>query len=90
MQAGYPELGVLVILGTIITFVALMKGFYLTFLKEETTIVALDRIQISNAVPLVTLVAMVVLAVVCLGIGVVPAPLYDRFADVAATITGAI
>jgi energy-converting hydrogenase B subunit F len=90
IQAGYPELGVLVILGTIITFVALMKGFYMTFLKEETTIIALDRIQFSNALPIVTLAAMVILAVVCIGIGVVPGPLYDRFADVAAAITGAI
>ena len=90
IQAGFPELGVLVILGTIITFVALMKGFYLTFLAEENNVAALSRIQFSNALPVVTLATMIVLAVVCLGIGVLPAPLYDRFADVAAAITGAI
>ncbi|MDD4281397.1 MAG: proton-conducting transporter membrane subunit [Candidatus Methanofastidiosa archaeon] len=86
-QAGYPELGVVIILGTIVTFVALMKGFFLTFLKESTVVAAIGRPQLSNALPLVTFATMVILALVCLGIGLHPGPLYDRFADVAITLT---
>lgn len=86
VAAGYPELGVLVILGTILTFVALMKGFYLTFLREETTVMALEKVRISNAMPKVTLAALVILCLACIGIGLFPMPFYDRIADVALNI----
>ncbi|HPR42650.1 MAG TPA: proton-conducting transporter membrane subunit, partial [Candidatus Methanofastidiosa archaeon] len=86
--SGYPELGVVVILGTILTFVALMKGFYLTFLKENITITAKDRIYITNDIPKATMLALLVLVIVCIGIGLYPAPFYDRIAEAAMMIVG--
>jgi energy-converting hydrogenase B subunit F len=86
--SGYPELGVIVILGTILTFVALMKGFYLTFLKENIAIAAKDRIFISNKIPPATLLALLVLVIVCIGIGVYPDPFYERIMDATIMIVG--
>ena len=87
-NSGYPELGVVVILGTILTFVALMKGFYLTFLRENTTIIAKDRLNITNKLPRFTMVALLILVVVCIGIGLFPAPIYDRISEAATLIVG--
>ncbi|MHC1609948.1 MAG: proton-conducting transporter transmembrane domain-containing protein [Candidatus Methanofastidiosia archaeon] len=86
IQAGHPELGVLVILGTILTFVALMKGFYLIFLKENTTKIALDKIHIYNGLPTVTYMTLIILVIACVGIGLFPMPFYDRAYSVALKI----
>jgi len=87
-NSGFPELGVIVILGTILTFVALMKGFYYTFLRENVTIAAKDRIYMTNTIPKATMLALLVLVVVCVGIGLFPALLYDRISEAATLIVG--
>lgn len=86
IQAGYPEFGVLVVLGTILTFVALMKAFYLTFLNEDTERFATKKVWIKNSIPKATLGAMVILIVACIVIGLFPAQIYDRLYDFTLTL----
>ena len=43
VQAGYPEIGILVILLSIATFVAIIKAFYMIFLKPGTNTEAIHK-----------------------------------------------
>lgn len=70
-QAGYPELTVLIILTSIATFVALIKGFYSVYLREGP-----DHMTEKEKVPVLyserTEYLMVLLFGICLGIGIFP------------------
>lgn len=70
-EAGYPELGVLIILTSIATFVALMKAFYAIFLKEgQDYLQKTEMEQVSY--PERAEYVMVTLIGVCIGIGIFP------------------
>jgi energy-converting hydrogenase B subunit F len=70
-QAGYPELTVIIILTSIATFVALIKGFYSIYLKEgqdHLTGKEMDKSSYSDRTEYV----MLLLLAICLAIGLFP------------------
>ncbi len=70
-QAGYPELTVIIILTSIATFVALIKGFYSIYLKEGQDYLSakeMDRTPYSDRTEYV----MLLLLAICLAIGLFP------------------
>ena len=70
-EAGYPELSVLIILTSIATFVALMKGFYAVYLKEGQDYLKdgeFAKAVYSERIEYV----MVILIGICIGIGLYP------------------
>ncbi|MGC1121978.1 MAG: proton-conducting transporter membrane subunit [Candidatus Methanofastidiosia archaeon] len=69
--AGYPELSVLIILTSIATLVALMKGFYTMYLKEGQDYLT-DKELIPVPYSWGTEAFMAVLVGICLGIGLTP------------------
>ncbi len=85
LRAGYPELSVLIILTSIATFVALMKGFYSVYLKEgphylkeeETT-----PVRYSDLAEYV----MIFLIATCFGIGIRPQGVLQLVQNFVATL----
>ncbi|MBU6996899.1 MAG: hypothetical protein HXS41_11620 [Theionarchaea archaeon] len=69
--AGYPELSVLIILTSIATLVALMKGFYTIYLKEGQDYLT-DKELTPVSYSWGTEVFMVLLVAICLAIGLTP------------------
>jgi energy-converting hydrogenase B subunit F len=70
-QAGYPEITVLVILTSIATFVALIKGFYTIYLKEgQNYLTKEEPLKVPYAERAEYLMA--VLLGICFGIGLFP------------------
>jgi energy-converting hydrogenase B subunit F len=70
-QAGYPELTVIIILTSIATFVALIKGFYSIYLKEGQDYLSqkeMDKTPYSDRTEYV----MLLLLAICLAIGLFP------------------
>jgi energy-converting hydrogenase B subunit F len=68
---GYPELSVLIIMTSIATFVALVKGFYSIYLKEGQTYLQegeMDRMPYSDRAEYI----MAILIGICIGIGFFP------------------
>jgi len=72
VQAGYPELGILVILLSVATFVAIIKAFYMIFLKPGTNIEADPKVRGTMHKTII-----VILIVMCLFIGLFPNLIYD-------------
>jgi len=72
VQAGYPEIGILVILLSIATFVAIIKAFYMIFLKPGTNTEADPKVRGTMHKTII-----VILIVMCLFIGIFPHIIYD-------------
>ena len=72
VQAGYPEIGILVILLSIATFVAIIKAFYMIFLKSGTNTEADPQVRGTMHKTII-----VILIVMCLFIGIFPHIIYD-------------
>lgn len=71
-EAGTPELGILVILLSIATFVAIIKAFYMIFLKPA------PNVEVNTEVNgTMTKVIIVILILACLGIGLFPNLVYE-------------
>ncbi|KYK36453.1 MAG: hypothetical protein HXS48_01265 [Theionarchaea archaeon] len=70
-EAGYPELSVLIILTSIATFVALMKGFYAVYLKEGQDYLGKGEKE-EAAYSIRIEFVMAILLAICLGIGLFP------------------
>lgn len=70
-EAGYPELTVLIILTSIATFVALMKGFYAVYLKEGENYLQKEEMAKTPYSERAEYI-MVILLAICIGIGLFP------------------
>ncbi|HIH65179.1 MAG TPA: hydrogenase, partial [Methanothermobacter thermautotrophicus] len=68
IQAGFPELGILMILLSIVTFMTFMRAFYSVYLKPEPRGMELE----SRSVPRSTVFSMVVLIIICTVLGIAP------------------
>lgn len=77
VEAGYAELGVLVILLSIATFVAIIKAFYMIFMKPGTHSEADPKVRGTMHKTII-----VVLIVMCLFIGLFPHLIYDPIYNV--------
>ncbi|KYK38009.1 MAG: hypothetical protein HXS46_13950 [Theionarchaea archaeon] len=84
-EAGYPELTVLIILTSIATFVALIKGFYSIYLKEGQEYLQkgeMDKVTYSERAEWL----MLILIAVCLGIGLFPQQVLEYVQDFVITL----
>ncbi len=71
-QAGLPELGILVILLSVATFVAIIKAFYMIFMRPG------PKVEVNTEVRGTMLKAIIVILIIaCLGIGLFPNMVYD-------------
>lgn len=70
-EAGYPELSVIIILTSIATFVALLKGFYTVYLKEGPDYLKEGEKE-EIVYPARTEFLVALLLAVCVGIGLFP------------------
>ena len=71
-QAGLPELGILVILLSVATFVAIIKAFYMIFMRPG------PEVEVNTEVRgTMTKAIIVILIIACLGIGLFPNVVYD-------------
>ncbi|MCD7781812.1 MAG: energy conserving hydrogenase EhbF [Methanosphaera sp.] len=81
MIAGIPELAIIMIILSIVTFLAFLKIAYAVFLQPKP-----DDLEISNkGMPKATLVMMAVLLIVCLVIGLFPDMVVSRLGYLAIT-----
>jgi energy-converting hydrogenase B subunit F len=68
LNAGIPELGVIMILMSIVTFMTFMKAFYAVYMKPKPR-----DLEIKNGtIPKATLFSMVVFLIVCIILGLFP------------------
>lgn len=84
-EAGYPELTVLIILTSIATFVALIKGFYSIYLKEGQEYLQkeeMDKVTYSDRAEWL----MLILIAVCLGIGLFPQQVLEYIQEFVITL----
>lgn len=68
VNAGYPELGVLMVVLSIVTFVIFVKLFYNIYLRPKPKNIPIVDLKIPKA----TIFAMVLLAIACIFIGLYP------------------
>jgi energy-converting hydrogenase B subunit F len=68
IQAGLPELGVIMILLSIVTFMTFMKAFHAVYLRSKPA----DLEIINEKIPKATIISMLVLLGVCLIFGLFP------------------
>jgi energy-converting hydrogenase B subunit F len=79
LQAGIPELAIIMIILSIVTFLAFLKIAYAVFLRPKP-----DELEISNAkLPKTTMVVMVVFLIICLIIGLFPSLVTSKLAVMA-------
>lgn len=79
LNAGFPELGVLMIILSIVTFMTFVKVFYTVYLKPRP-----EKMEIINEnIPQVTVFSMVILLIVCLMLGLFPNIVTDTFSQFA-------
>lgn len=68
VQAGLPELGVIMILLSIVTFMTFMKAFYAIYLRAKPK----DLEIMEERIPKITIIAMVAFLVICITFGLFP------------------
>lgn len=79
LQAGIPELAIIMIILSIVTFLAFLKMAYAIFLRPKP-----DDLEISKAdVPKTTMVVMVIFLIFCLVVGLFPSLVVDKLAVLA-------
>ncbi|MDO5835103.1 MAG: energy conserving hydrogenase EhbF [Methanobacterium sp.] len=86
INAGFPELGVIMILLSIVTFMTFMKAFHAVFLRPKPADLELKNENIPKA----TIVALVVFLVVCLVFGLFPQVITSYLQPLATSLTGGI
>jgi energy-converting hydrogenase B subunit F len=81
INAGIPELAVIMIILSIVTFLAFLKMAYAIFLREKP-----DDLEVSSAeLPKTTIAVMVVFLIICLIVGLFPGLVVDRLGVLALT-----
>jgi len=68
LDAGYPELAIIAILISIVTFMTFMKAFHLIYLKPKPK----DLVIIEEDIPKSTIFSITILLIICLIIGLFP------------------
>lgn len=86
INAGFPELGVIMILLSIVTFMTFMKAFHAVFLRPKPADLELKNENIPKA----TIVALVVFLVVCLVFGLFPQLITSYLQPLATSLAGGI
>jgi energy-converting hydrogenase B subunit F len=81
LQAGIPELAIIMIILSIVTFLAFLKIAYAVFLRPKP-----DDLEVSSAsVPKTTMAVMVIFLIICLVIGLFPGLVTSKLAYMALT-----
>lgn len=68
IKAGYPELGIIMILLSIVTFMTFMKAFYMIYIRPKPPELEIKN----NEIPRATVISLTVLLLLCLIIGLYP------------------
>ncbi len=68
IQSGLPELGIIMILLSIVTFMTFMKAFYTIYMRPKPAELEI----IDNKIPRSTIISMVVFLIICLILGLFP------------------
>lgn len=68
IQSGLPELGIIMILLSIVTFMTFMKAFYTIYMRPKPA----ELEVLDNKIPKSTILAMVVFLIVCIVLGLFP------------------
>jgi energy-converting hydrogenase B subunit F len=77
--AGLPELGIIMVLLSIITFMTFMKAFYTIYLRPRPK----DLEIINEKIPRATIISMVAFLVICLVLGLFPQLVTDSLTQLA-------
>lgn len=86
IQSGLPELGVIMILLSIVTFMTFMKAFQAVFLRPMPV-----DLEIKNKnIPKATIISMLVLLAVCLIFGLFPQLATNYLQPLAISLTGGV
>jgi len=86
VQAGLPELGVIMILLSIVTFMTFMKAFHAVYMRPMPIDLEIKNKKIPNA----TIISMLVLLTVCLIIGLFPQLAIGYLQPLAASLAGGV
>ena len=69
LNAGIPELGIIMILLSIVTFMTFMKAFYTIYMRPKP-----KELKISDSkIPKATIFSLVVFLIICIILGLFPA-----------------
>lgn len=79
ISAGLPELGIIMVLLSIITFMTFMKAFYTIYLRPRPK----DLEIINEKIPRATIISMVAFLVICLVLGLFPQLVTDSLTQIA-------
>ncbi len=86
INAGLPELGVIMILLSIVTFMTFMKAFHAVFLRPKPA-----DLEIKNEnIPKATIIAMLVFLVVCIVFGLFPQVVTSYLQPLATSLGGVV
>jgi len=77
--AGLPELGIIMVLLSIITFMTFMKAFYTIYLRPRPK----DLEIINEKIPRATIISMVAFLIICLVLGLFPQLVTDNLTQLA-------
>jgi energy-converting hydrogenase B subunit F len=86
IQAGLPELGVIMILLSIVTFMTFMKAFHAVYMRPRP----LDLEIKNEKIPQATILALIVFLVVCLVFGLFPQLVTEFLQGISASLAGGI
>ena len=86
ITAGFPELGVIMILLSIVTFMTFMKAFHAVFLRPKPVDLELKNEDIPKA----TIITLLVFLVVCIIIGLFPQVVTSYLQPLATSLAGGI
>jgi energy-converting hydrogenase B subunit F len=86
IQAGLPELGVIMILLSIVTFMTFMKAYHAVYMRPKPA-----DLEIKNdKIPKATIISMLVLLVVCIIFGLFPQLATSYLQPLASSLAGGI
>ena len=86
INAGFPELGVIMILLSIVTFMTFMKAFHAVFLRPKPA-----ELELKNEdMPKATIIALLVFLAVCIVFGLFPQVVTTYLQPLATSLTGGI
>jgi energy-converting hydrogenase B subunit F len=86
INAGFPELGVIMILLSIVTFMTFMKAFHAVFLRPKPADLELKN----EDIPKTTIIALLVFLVVCIVFGLFPQVVTSYLQPLATSLAGGI